>query len=526
MATKEQIGFIRNARAGKTAAQLILGKYYLFGGAGLQKNVATGLYWLHRAALRDADEAWQLIGEHVPFEVASRAPDPMRLATWYERAYDAGAVKAGLVWVKLLLMGTDSLVTHPSRAKAMVALEQAAAAGHVEAQWLLAQQLKRAGNAVAVPATSSNVSNALAWATRAAANGVLQAQRALADRAWTMNDIPAFLRWSAPVAQAILQEAAGASGDTTVDGADASLLARRADALYRNGDGDAAELEQCWTLAAAIGDKHAQFALGLWHANMDDNGERLRAPTRNSNYRKAIHWLSEAGRQGVAGAWHALFRIYTRPNTGLADRTGSEIEAYLERAAEYGHLGAQLELGKRCWRSRRHLPEGDVRAAYWLQRAASQGSDEALSLLQLVATAATPSPWAADAQQQLTREMRSTNPFLAARIDLAACFGLSLPEALLLDINSADRGHCLTVDISAMHARSKRRLILIASGEERLALSRIARHFAHIDCGADGPEGNYRQRLYLFNKLFPASAEQRKAMLKSAVRPVGPVQSV
>jgi hypothetical protein len=95
---------------------------------------------------------------------------------------------------------------------------------------------------------------------------------------------------------------------------------------------------------------------------------------------------------------------------------------------------------------------------------------------------------------------------------------LSLPEALLLDLNGADWGHCLLIDIRSLNAHSKRRLILIQTGEERLTLSRIARHFANIDCGIGGPEGNYRQRLYLFNKFIPASGMERKAMLKSAIR--------
>lgn len=37
MATREEIAFIRDARAGNVSAQLALGKRYLFGGAGLKK---------------------------------------------------------------------------------------------------------------------------------------------------------------------------------------------------------------------------------------------------------------------------------------------------------------------------------------------------------------------------------------------------------------------------------------------------------------------------------------------------------
>jgi hypothetical protein len=88
---------------------------------------------------------------------------------------------------------------------------------------------------------------------------------------------------------------------------------------------------------------------------------------------------------------------------------------------------------------------------------------------------------------------------------LATLFGLSRPEALLLDLNQADCGHCLVVDIRTLYARSKRRLIQIQTGDERQALSRIARLFEDVDCGPNGPEGNYRQRLYRFKTALPAA---------------------
>lgn len=532
MATREQIGFIRNARAGKATAQLLLGKYYLFGGAGLQKNVATALYWLHRAALRDVEEAWLLIGTHVPFDIAMRAPDPMHLSIWYERAYGSGVVQAGLVWARLLLARPGGMTEAGLHCRILAALEAAANAGIVDAQWLLAQELKKASRVAyeqeAAPAAPAGMTRsgkaiekgALEWAMRAAANGVLQAQHALADRAWSLQDRPAFLQWSTPVAQAIAQRSSGRGAAAALSEKEATLLTRYARARAETQDVDADEIERCWELAANAGDKDAQFALGLWYANIDERDDRLVRSTRKSSYKKAIHWLTAAGEQGMAKAWYALHHVYVRPNTGLTEHSAADVQRCLERAAERGHSAAQLELGKACWRGRRAREGNDVRAAWWLQKAAAQGEADALALLRTVAGDATPAPWAEAARQRFTHDMVGTHPFLAARIELAALFGLSLPEALLLDMNAADNGHCLVVDIRTLHARSKRRLILIRTGEERLALTRITRRFANIDCGSGGPEGNYRQRLYLFNKYFPSSGVQRKAMLKSAVRPV------
>jgi len=532
MATREQIGFIRNARAGKATAQLILGKYYLFGGAGLHKNVATALYWLHRAALRDMEEAWLLIGAHVPFDIAMRAPDPMQLCVWYERAYASGVMPAGLVWARLLLARPDSVMESGMHGRILAALEAAANAGIVDAQWLLAQELKKASRAAyqreAAPAAPAGMTpsgktiekGALEWAMRAAANGVLQAQHALADRAWSLQDRPAFLQWSSPVAQAIAQRASGRGAVAALSEREIALLTRYARAQSETRDFNADDIERCWELAANAGGKDAQFALGLWYANIDERNDRLVKSTRKSSYKKAIHWLTIAGGQGMAKAWYALHHVYVRPNTGLTEHSAADVQRCLERAAELGHSAAQLELGQTCWRSRRSKEGNDVRAAWWLQKAAAQGEADAVALLRIVADRATPAPWAEAARQRFTHEMVGTHPFLAARIELAALFGLSLPEALLLDMNAADNGHCLVVDIRALHARSKRRLILVQTGEERLALTRITRRFANIDCGVGGPEGNYRQRLYLFNKYFPSSGTQRKAMLKSALRPV------
>jgi uncharacterized protein len=519
MATREQIGFIRDARAGSASAQLMLGKHYLFGGAGLQKNAATALYWLRRAATHNVEQAWLLIGEHVPFDVALRAPDPMQLCAWYERACDAGVAQAGLVWAKLLLTRPDCGIDRERHDKLLAALRTAADAGIVDAQWLLAQELKKASRAAPALDTAAGkaiAQQALEWATRAAANGVPQAQHALADRAWAMQDTQAFLRWSAPVVQQILQRAPVRSASVALSEQEATLLARHARALQESAGHDAREVERCRELAAQAGNKDAQFALGMWYANMDERDCRRLRSSRKSSYRKAIHWLTLAGEQGIAKAWHALYTIHVRPNTGLTQHSAADVQRFLERAAERGHAAAQLALGRQCWRGRRGNEGNDVRAAWWLQKAAAQGNDEALALLRTVASCATPAPWADAARAQFTHDMPATHPFLAARIELAALFGLSLPEALLLDMNAADGGHCLVVDIRAMHARSKRRLILIESGAERLALTRITRRFANIDCGTGGPEGNYRQRLYLFNKYFPASSNARNAIRKSA----------
>jgi hypothetical protein len=61
------------------------------------------------------------------------------------------------------------------------------------------------------------------------------------------------------------------------------------------------------------------------------------------------------------------------------------------------------------------------------------------------------------------------------------------------------------IDIRASYGRSKRRLVMVESAQERQALDRIVQVFDNIDCGPTGPEGNYRQRLYRLRTLLGAA---------------------
>jgi TPR repeat protein len=509
MANREELLIIRAARAGQASAQLTLGKRYLFGGAGLPQSLPTALYWLDRAAHQDEKDAWLLIGSHVPFETAQQAPQPFRLCVWYERAYDAGVAQAGLVLAKLVLAQVKGAVSESMRNKALRALQTAAQAGIAEAQWLLAQHIGHptaSDNDAALEAEASpRIDNdvMLEWATRAAQSGVMAARHALAEHAWASADYSDFVRWALPLARQLMNERANASDPASrqLDEQDLSLLSRCAHALFATGDFDAGEVVRFWECAARAGDRNAQFSLGLWFARMDVNGKRIAGIPGTANYKKSIRWLSLAGEQGVADAWYALSKIYLKAE--CSQRSLADAQRYLEWAAEAGHAPAQLELGINAWRTRRDQESKDVRAVYWLQKAAAQGSAQAQALLKKIASCAAPAAWAQDALHRLTREAASTYPLLAARIELAALFGLSRSEALLLDPKAADCGHCLLVDIRAQHRHSKRRLVLLQTGEERQALDRIMRQFEYVDCGPEGPEGNYRQRLYRLRTLAP-----------------------
>jgi TPR repeat protein len=253
-----------------------------------------------------------------------------------------------------------------------------------------------------------------------------------------------------------------------------------------------------WELAAAEQDRHAQFALGLWCARMRIDGRRIPGNSGAANFKKAVRWLQQAGEQGLAEAWYALSRIYVKPE--FSQRNVVEAQKYLERAADMGYRDAQLECGNAAWRARRENENNDVRAVFWLQKAALQGCAKAAAMLRKIAPRSA-AAWTNPAL--LSGRDLSDYPLLAARIELALAFGLSRAEALLLDVRQADRGHCLVVDIRASYGRSRRRLVSVETPQERQLLDRIVRLFESVDCGPGGPEGNYRQRLYRLRTLLP-----------------------
>lgn len=258
--------------------------------------------------------------------------------------------------------------------------------------------------------------------------------------------------------------------------------------------------------AAQAGDRAAQLALGLWFARLQRDGSRQPDGIATVNFKRAIRWLTLAGEQGDPDAWFALSRIYMKPE--FSQRSVAEAQVCLERAAELGHRNAQRECGLYAWRHRRHEADGDVRAMYWLQKAAAQGCEQAQRQLARIAPAPRAAAWGpallALAPAALhTLAMRQ--PLLAARLTLARAFGLNRAEALLLDVKEADHGHCLVVDIRASYGRSKRRLIALRTAQDRQLLDQVVAQFDRFDGCL---EGNYRQRLYRLKTCLPALVDE------------------
>jgi TPR repeat protein len=513
MANREELLIIRAARGGVAVAQLALGKRYLFGGGGLPQSMATALHWLERAAEQNQQDAWRLIGSHIPFEAARRSTDPMRVALWYERAFEEGIAKAGLV-LAMLVFAEGEQVDGALRKKALYALQSAAQAGLPEAQWLFAQKLgfrelnPRSAEKLQAQALAQRDS-ALEWAARAAKGGVIEAQYLLANYAWDCFDFLKYLFWALPLAQQIERRGSGpASRRRSFTSHDLEILSRCVRAMIFTSDSNGRLIERYLKLMADSGELNAQITLGLWIARIDHEGERVNGMVGVAHYKKALRWLGIAAERGADVAWFAMSRIYLKPE--FSRRSVPEARRSLEIAAVAGNVRAQMELGLTAWRGRRVDPRSDIQAIYWLQKASGQGHKGARSMLQKISQPSRRSEWARLAREFFTREMTNQYPFLAARIELGYWFGLTRAEALLLDVETADHGHCLEVDIRKEHLRSRRRLIPIQTGEQRNALDRAVRTFETFDIDPSVPEGNYRKRLYRYRSLMRTRRKQAR----------------
>ena len=237
MANREELALIRAARGGQPEAQLSLGRLYLYGSAGLPKSLPTALHWLDRAAQRGCTAACELMGAHIPAELALQSDRPV--AQWYEHAWDRGVLRAGMVLAQLELhSGAPATPQQAARRdKARLALEAAVRAGVPEAASLLQlfqahDGARGAGAAVAnPPAASPGAGRAAPDAAPALAEPLVQRAQAafalaLRDRLWQAGDLAGFLECALPQARALVAGHHGGRAPASVEPDDVTLLSR------------------------------------------------------------------------------------------------------------------------------------------------------------------------------------------------------------------------------------------------------------------------------------------------------------
>lgn len=107
-------------------------------------------------------------------------------------------------------------------------------------------------------------------------------------------------------------------------------------------------------MLAEQGDMEAQFNLGVAHYNGIEKEGGKGYTAIESNYNKALEWLTKAAEQGHAGAQNNLGLMYKEALNVL--QNDYEAFEWFTKAAEQGHADAQNNLGL-LYRDGKETPE-------------------------------------------------------------------------------------------------------------------------------------------------------------------------
>lgn len=446
MARRETQRLIKTASRGGATAQLTLGRLYLEGEEGLAPNPTAALNWLTRARKGGRAEAAGEIAEHI----LPPSPDSDDIIRDYVAACREAAAGSGpaAVWANFRL-GT----VHARSGDVAAAIEcfrLAAEAGHAAAA-------RRLGELLVTGAGRADDGTARAWLEEAAARGDVSAVKSLADLLWLRND-PAAEPWLRQLAR---------EGDV-------DAMARFAELLLRTPATSAEAVREAhqWLLQAARRDHpRALLLLGRLHVRWLRD-ERLEVDPRKVPHspQKAVGYLERAATQNVTEAHWCLAQIYA--HAGFARRDLRRARQHMEAAAHAGIAPAQIALARRLIARDADL-ESCLQAGHWLRMAMEDPLAHAEAETLLDGLADRVSDWPPDvlaAQVRLLPRLAESHPRLAARMTLAARFGLSTREALFLDLLRVDQGWCLLADVKQYFHYKPWRLVRCISDEQREAL--------------------------------------------------------
>ena len=449
MATRYALKQIKEARNGDPVAQLWVGRNYLEGGEGLAPNLRGALQWLERAAKAGLEESERMIAEKIPAEIGAESSEYARIC---ERVAARGSAIAysrlGDLFEKL---------DRKASARAFLA---AARQGHVDAAMKLGLHLADHPDEAA-----DMREDARHWLELAAAAGRPEAAKRLADLLWDAKD-PQVRNWLEPVAQGGDLEAMYRLG----------VLLAVATSTPEDVRRGASWLEK----AARRGHPRAIWSYGRLHA-------RALSPLPSgipNSLIQAARLLERAAALGVAEAYLDLARIYRMDNFSRHDLAAAR--RYTELAAHAGLAEAEFAHG-------RHLARhGNDHAAWleagkWLSRAAAKGWPQAEQLLRRIS----------DKPPELTETVRAeqdralsplieAQPLIAARLKLAATFGLTKREVLFLDPLEAYEEWCLKIDLSSRFDCRPWRLVAIETDSQRRTLEAACKAFMQF--GAVAPD--------------------------------------
>jgi TPR repeat protein len=454
---------MKSARAGDGDAQLALGRLYLAGAPDLAANPAAAFNWLSRAWAGGRGEAALAIAEHLPPPLVKQygsVADYVRACRW---AAAQGSVVAAYHLGELLLAGHEGA---PDREGAMAAFSFAAEAGHAAAARRVGEMMAESASASTDPICVRR------WLEQAAQSGDEAAGRRLADLLWVARD-PEAIRWLTPLAEANDAEAMCRLGELQL------AAGKTADATR-------------WLKRAAQQDHaRALWLFGRAHARKLLAAEVPLAEAPNSPL-TAARLLERAAEQDWAPAYWDLARIFE--HTGFSRRDLRVAREYLERAARAGVADAQSALGERLAARAGDL-QAWLAAGRWLELALESGQTGAEATLATIADRAPQWPEETRAtQQRMLPALAAERPRLAARLGLAAAFGLTTRETVFIDPVGAEQGWCLLVDLSGHFRYKPWRLVRIKNETQREAIAIARQAFLRTDAAADLSGNDTRRR--------------------------------
>lgn len=521
MASRRILKEIQHSRQGRAESQLALGKCYLTGGEGLPANHLAAYRWLSAAADQGLAEAAWLIGESVPAQIVD---SPGRARSYYEIAADHGSAAAMTALARWQLAGTFG---PEGPTLAISRLRAAASRGYLEAQLELGAMACR-GNA---PAED------IEWLKMAAERGSRDAAKMLATHYWESGrgDL-----WRAGQVPGERTRADLRSADEQEDLSQALSWHELAwpETQWRSTPREQAYVRGCLLLraqrhdalrwlemAGSAGHPQAAYvrglvAMGSKYLNTSWTDEAPQGPRGQRwprNYKWAARWLEMSGKGRLPEAFIALWLLHGIRGVTLGKRDIRD--DFLRQAAELGHTQAAHLLACQLWRPKARTND-DVEAIRWWHHAARRGLPAARE--RLCATTMAGRETLDASQASALRALARHDQALAARLELGLWCNLMLHECLLLDLDSADAGEFLVVDVRSGYGKAKRRFVRMESPGQIEAIGR-ARHVLGNRRASPGDlAGDYASRKRQFMRLCKSTGIEAASIFQGASS--GPLQ--
>ncbi|MDT7837228.1 hypothetical protein [Aquabacterium sp. OR-4] len=473
---RQDIQLLAQARQGDVRARCELGRRYLLGVEGFTRHVAAGIDHLRQAAAVDAVAAARVLAECLPLHEL--------LAQGQEAALQPAAA-AGSVPAQLRLAAW-LLVRRNGQAEARRWLGRAAGAPHAAAA---------AGAAALAALDAAAPGLALRDVLRALDAAAEVDGRAVATQAIAQARAQADLPALADALQAALGFPAGSQADLAPDLAAAVQLAESQGQVLHGVDGQA--LREALEICASQGDRDAAHTLGRGLSGLATPGVASEVFEGHQNMRKGAAFLLRAADAGCDAAWLLLYRLHADHSLSVANPQMARF--FLEKAAARGLAEAQRKLGALMLRESSGLASSE-QAIAWLHAAAAQHDAHAHTLLQSLVLPVQGSD--AEAAWGIA-QVQQSDPWLAARLQLARSFGLTKLEGLCVDVVDGHRPWGLVVGRNPFIQQVRLaapRAIPATGGAAQQALQQAVLLYGQAR-GAAG-EGDLRTRSLRQRRLF------------------------